>query len=208
MIEQLPSILGYHPPPSTGTVQDVTLSSVAFPEPASPSRNRITGGQTTLFGCTLGRTTLAVPEARLFGCRVGALTGSNSNLNDGNYFYQGCTMNFTLVDSWRSDCDHVVFERGVFFFDGSHTVHHSGAFDSATSGATVAAGCRLNFFGVFYGYNNTQYGVDMPNGVTGANYNSKPVVTGALGDNRIAGVVNTWAAIPLVAANLSGIVTP
>ena len=208
VLEQLPTVLGYHPPRSNGGVQDVTLSDVAFPAPVSPGKNRITGGNVVLFGCILDRCLIACNEARLQGCRVGALSGSNSNLNNGNYFYNGCTLYFTLIDSWRSDCDHVVFQKGVFMYDGSHTVHHSGAFDSSASGLIVAAGSRVNFFGRFYGYGNASYGVDMPNGVTGANYDSKPLVTGTLGDNRIAGVVNDWAAIPLVAGNLSGIVTP
>ena len=208
VVETLPQVAGYIAPRGIVT-QPATLQGVSLADVVSPTRHWIMAGpRTVLWGCTLGDVTITGERIDIHGCRIGS--SAYPEINGQSVFYYGCTFRKIILKTMYSNSDHNVYQGGVTVNAGNNIFHHAGAFDTVgLSGVMIGGpGTWVYFFGTFYGQGNARYGVELPAGGCGANYSSKPIVTGTLGNARIAGVNYAWADIPVVATNLSGIVTP
>ena len=207
VLEQLVEVLGYVPPVSNAG--ENILRGVAFPELVE---TRIqSANEVILWGCTSGDIEVDSLRINLQGCRLCSAGGFACALNGQWANIASTTIHWSLVACVVMFCDHCVWQEGFYFDSGRATMHHSGGFDTPGGDAmTLFNGAHVDLFGVWYGNGNTDYGIALLQGLCGATYLAAqpPIANGALGDAFVAGAAFAWGALPIVGANLSGIVTP
>lgn len=191
---------------SAETARYVTiLRGIQGPQPVGSDANQaIGGGRAILQGCAIGDAVFAAHYLRFQACRLGTPGGSSCLYRSGMYDFNGCLLFKSYSDRWGSlrlnDC---VFQGGAIVWSSFWVMAHCGAYDSTSSGVSVAAaGASLQLgSGGLYGFGNAQFGIDVQGPGCMVGYSSaKPVITGNLNNFSLAGVAHAWVDAPLTDA--------
>jgi len=207
VVEALPSILGYIPPPALNGAP-VIVRGFALPPNVSPARNDITGGMAWLWGCTCGDLQLTVLEANVQCCRFGTLAGSGFRVQAEHATVRNCTVYNLSISAALADMYYLLVQHGMSLGNGQYLGGYNASFDNP-SGPGISMpypGCSWKQDHNIYGKGNSTYGMLVGSGATWV-YDALPTITGTTNDLSLGGAGFAWGGGPFVDLNkLCGVV--